>query len=63
MDTKKTYRVHNRDIVQRLKRKYGVTSHYIFESIRGKRQSETCQKIRSDYKRAEELIRKTLERL
>jgi len=37
-------------VINRLKEKYGLSTQYIHQSLRGDRMSETSQKIVSDYK-------------
>jgi len=50
-----THKIYNRDITSWLKRKYGVSGHYLYASLRGDRVSDTSEQILKDYKRAEEL--------
>ncbi|CAI9429229.1 Transposase [Candidatus Ornithobacterium hominis] len=64
-DTKKSkhYNAYNRDIVRRIREKYGVTPHFIYASLRGDRNSETSIKICEDYKKAERVINQTLNKI
>lgn len=46
----KQYYTYNRDIVKRLRQKYGFTPNFIYASLRGDRVSESSIKIVEDYK-------------
>ena len=59
----KPYNVYNKNIIKRLKSKYGLTSTFIYASLRGDRVSETSIKICEDYKKMETEINKTLKQL
>lgn len=59
----KTYNTYNKDIIRRLKKKYGTSPHFIYASLRGDRTSETSIKICEDYKKAEQEINKTLQKI
>jgi hypothetical protein len=50
-------------ILKRLKEKYGFTSRFIYQSIRGDRTSESSTKIVEDYKKMKSEINKTLQKL
>lgn len=49
---RKTYNIYNKDIIRKLKTKYGTSPHFIYASLRGDRNSETSIKICEDYKKA-----------
>ncbi|MBP7174576.1 MAG: hypothetical protein KBA33_11020 [Cloacibacterium sp.] len=59
----KTYNTYNKDIIKRLRKKYGTSPHFIYASLRGDRTSETSIKICEDYKVAEKEINKTLQKI
>jgi len=59
----KTYNTYNRDIINRLKVKYGLTSVFIHASLRGERNSETSIKICEDYKLAAKEVNKILNKI
>lgn len=62
-DTKKPrkeYNIYNKDIIKRLRKKYGTTPHFIYASLRGDRNSDTSIRICEDYKKAEIKINNTL---
>jgi len=62
-DTKKPrkeYNIYNKDIIKRLRKKYGTTPHFIYASLRGDRNSDTSIRICEDYKKAEIKINHTL---
>ncbi|MCU7539570.1 hypothetical protein [Riemerella anatipestifer] len=63
--TKKTkhYNIYNKDIIRKLRKKYGTSPHFIYASLRGDRTSETSIKICEDYKKAEVEINKTLAKI
>ncbi|MGY5552081.1 hypothetical protein ACXA18_09745 [Riemerella anatipestifer] len=63
--TKKTkhYNIYNKDIIRKLRKKYGTSPYFIYASLRGDRTSETSIKICEDYRRAEIEINKTLAKL
>lgn len=60
---KKEYATYNPAIIKKLKEKYGLTTQFIGQSLRGDRQSETSTKICEDYKIMEKEINKSLENL
>jgi len=60
---KKPYSSYNPAIIKKLKEKYGLTTQFIGQSLRGDRQSDTSIKICEDYKIMEIEINKTLENL
>lgn len=60
---RKSYNIYNKDIIRRLRKKYGTSPHFIYASLRGDRNSETSIKICEDYKKAEFEINKTLAKL
>lgn len=60
---RKSYNIYNKDIIRRLRKKYGTSPHFIYASLRGDRNSETSIKICEDYKKAEIEINKTLAKL
>ena len=63
-DTKrKVYEPLNKEILERLKQKYGFTSRFICASIRGERTSESSTKILEDYKKMKSEINKILQKL
>lgn len=57
MQKKESY---NSLIVDRLKKKYGVSRRYITMSLSGDRVSETSESIKKDYKRLSERINQAL---
>lgn len=60
---KKDYASYNPAIIKKLKEKYGLTTQFIGQSLRGDRTSETSTKICEDYKLMEKEINKTIENL
>ncbi|MCU7571494.1 hypothetical protein [Riemerella anatipestifer] len=60
---RKTYNIYNKDIIRKLKKKYGTSPHFIYASLRGDRTSETSIKICEDYRKAEIEINKTLAKI
>ena len=60
---KKPYSQYNPAIIKQLKQKYGLTSQFIGQSLRGERTSDTSLKICEDYKTMEREINKTLQKL
>lgn len=60
---RKTYNIYNKDIIRKLKAKYGTSPHFIYASLRGDRTSETSIKICEDYRKAEIEINKTLAKM
>lgn len=65
-DTKKPrkeYNIYNKDIIKRLRKKYGTTPHFIYASLRGDRNSDTSIRICEDYKKALQEINKTLSKI
>jgi hypothetical protein len=59
----KQYNLYNKNIIKRLREKYGFTPHFIYASLRGDRVSETSLKIVEDYKIMETTINKALQKL
>lgn len=59
----KTYNTYNKDIIRRLRKKYGTSPHFIYASLRGDRNSETSIKICEDYKAAEKEVNKALSKI
>ncbi|MFU2119682.1 hypothetical protein ACQ1Q1_11720 [Ornithobacterium rhinotracheale] len=60
---RKSYNIYNKDIIRKLRKKYGTSPHFIYASLRGDRTSDTSIKICEDYKKAEIEINKTLQRI
>ena len=60
---KKPYSQYNPAIIKQLKHKYGLTTQFIGQSLRGDRNSDTSIKICEDYKQMEREINKTLRKL
>ncbi|QZO87750.1 hypothetical protein [Riemerella anatipestifer] len=60
---RKSYNIYNKDIIRRLRKKYGTSPHFIYASLRGDRTSETSIKICEDYRKAKIEINKTLAKL
>lgn len=60
---KKKYGSYNSVVINKLREKYGVTTQFIHQSLRGDRVSETSAKICSDYKIIETEVNKTLKSL
>lgn len=53
----------NREVIQRLKEKYGVSQRFITMSLNGDRTSETSESIKKDYRvmvREQKRLLKTL---
>jgi hypothetical protein len=46
---KEKKRKYNQDVLDRLQEKYGLSRYFITESLRGRRTSETSEKVVSDY--------------
>jgi hypothetical protein len=51
-ETKKK-NTYNKEILNRIKEKYGISKRYITMSLSGDRKSEMTDKIRKDYKKME----------
>lgn len=60
---KAPYQTYNPVLIKKLIQKYGVTSQFIRQSLRGERVSETSTSICDDYKKMETEINKTLKQL
>ena len=60
---RKVHETINKEILKRLKEKYGFTSRFIYASIRGERTSESSTKIIEDFKKMKLEINKTLKNL
>ncbi|GLB51744.1 hypothetical protein NBRC110019_07830 [Neptunitalea chrysea] len=60
MNKSKTY---NAEILNRLIEKYGVSKRFITMSLNGSRESETSEKIKSDYKIMEDEVTNLLNNL
>lgn len=60
-ETTKNKKIYNTEILTRLMEKYGLSKRYITMSLSGERISETSEKIKSDYRKANEAICKILE--
>ncbi|MBP4137419.1 hypothetical protein [Flavobacterium geliluteum] len=60
---KKDYASYNPAIIQKLKDKYGLTTQFIGQSLRGERTSETSGKICQDYKLMEKEIKNAIKNL
>lgn len=60
---KSPYKSYNPAIIKKLKEKYGLTTQFIGQSLRGERTSDTSIKICEDYKIMEAEIKKTLKDL
>jgi Mor family transcriptional regulator len=60
---KAIYNQYNPEIIKKLKAKYGLTTQFIGQSLRGDRTSDTSIKICEDYKLMETEIKKTLKNL
>lgn len=60
---KNKYNSYNTVVINKLKKKYGVTTQFIHASLRGDRESETSTKICEDYKIIEKEVTKTLDKL
>jgi hypothetical protein len=57
------YNSYNPAIIKKIKAKYGLTTQFINASIRGDRNSDTSLQIVEDYKKMEQEINKTLNKL
>jgi hypothetical protein len=60
---KKTYNQYNPIIIKKLKQKYGLTTQFIGQSLRGDRTSDTSLKICEDYKKMLREINKVITEL
>lgn len=60
---KKVYTTYNPTIIKKLKQKYGLTTQFIGQSLRGDRTSETSLKICEDYKLMEREINNAIKNL
>lgn len=60
-ETTKNKKIYNTEILTRLVKKYGLSKRYITMSLSGERVSETSDKIKSDYKAANDAITKIIE--
>lgn len=60
---KKPYNQYNPAIIKQLKQKYGLTTQFIGQSLRGERTSDTSQKICDDYKQMERQINKVIKKV
>lgn len=60
-ETTKNKKIYNTEILTRLTEKYGLSKRYLTMSLSGERVSETSDKIKSDYKKANDAIIKILE--
>lgn len=60
---KSKYNSYNPAIVKKLKEKYGLTTQFIHQSLRGDRKSETSEKICQDYNTIDKEINKTIKKL
>lgn len=58
---KKTYSRYNPAIIEYLKQKYGLSTQFIGQSLRGERTSLTSIKICEDYKKMEREIKKIIQ--
>lgn len=60
---KKPYNKYNPAIIKKLKEKYGLSTQFIGQSLRGERTSATSMKICEDFRTMQAEINKTLENL
>lgn len=60
---KKPYNKYNPAIIKKLKEKYGLSTQFIGQSLRGERTSDTSMKICEDFRTMQAEINKTLENL
>ena len=60
---KKPYNQYNPAIIKQLKKKYGLTTQFIGQSLRGERTSDTSLKICEDYKQMEREINKAIQKV
>ncbi|SNB02383.1 conserved hypothetical protein [Flavobacterium psychrophilum] len=60
---KSIYNTYNPSIIKKLKEKYGLTTQFIGQSLRGDRVSDTSLKICEDYKIMQTEINKSLKNL
>lgn len=60
---KKEYNQYDTSIMRKLREKYGLTTQFIGQSLRGERTSDTSLKICEDYKKMQSEINKSLENL
>jgi hypothetical protein len=59
---KKKYNKYVSVVINRLKDKYGLSTQYIHQSLRGDRVSETSEKIVADYKLLVAEVEKALQK-
>ena len=55
--------IYNKEVIERLVEKYGVSKRFVTMSLNGDRTSETSDSIKSDYKTMELEVAKTLKNL
>lgn len=60
---KKPYNTYNPAIIKQLKQKYGLSTAFIGQSLRGDRTSDTSLKICEDYKQMEREISKAIQKV
>lgn len=60
---KTTNKHYNRDVVDALQEKYGVSNYFIRASLRGDRTSLTSDKIKKDYQIMTEMTKKVVEEI
>jgi len=60
---KMKYNKYNPLVLKKLKQKYGLSTMFINQSLRGERTSETSTRICQDYKIIEKELNKTLDKL
>jgi hypothetical protein len=60
---KMKYNKYNPLVLKKLKEKYGLSTMFINQSLRGERTSDTSTKICQDYKIIEKELNKTLNKL
>ena len=60
---KKTYNSYNPAIMKKLKEKYGFSTQFIGQSLRGERTSDMSLKICEDYKTMQKEITKIISQL
>lgn len=60
---RKPYAIYNKAVIAKLKEMHGFSSHFIYASLRGDRTSDSSTKICEDYKKMEQKINQTLDKL
>lgn len=60
---KRKNKAYNPIIIDRLKEKYGLSVRFLYQSLRGERNSETSLRIQEDYKKMEKAAKAKISRI